>query len=354
MVACGESSVVLFTRFRLPRLICIAINYTITKSLVRFLRCNACSINLSSNSLKNPLLILLPLLFIFVLSLDGFATHNRAGEITYVYRPDIDPLAYEVTIFTCTDISIATNADREFMPIDWGHVIGPGSNTQDSIQRTQEFIIVPNVTKANFYTTIHYFPGPGTYTLYTEDPNRNDGVNNIPGSVNQIFSISSQLIIRLSPSFSFNNSVQLLNPPKENGCVNRLWSHGIEAFDPDGDSLAFELIPCTGGNQLDVPGYVFPDEYPSSGLNGVLIFDQQFGILTWDVPMVSGLYNVAIRITEYRNGLVVGFVVRDMQVEIGTCPNQPPVNGPLPDVCVIAGEDLIVQVSASDPDRLRR
>lgn len=300
--------------------------------------------------MKNPLSILFLLLFVCFFNVEGSATHNRAGEITYEHRPDIDEYAYEVTIFTCTDISISTNADREYMPIDWGHVIGPGSNTQDSILRTQEIIVVPNMTKANFYTTIHFFPGPGNYTLYTEDPNRNAGVNNIPGSVDQIFSITTKLILYNSPSLRFNNSVQLLNPPKEDGCVNRLWSHGVEAFDPDGDSLAFELIPNTGGNQLEVPGYVFPDQWPSVGQNGVMTFDQQFGILTWDVPLLTGFYNVAIKISEYRNGNLMGSVLRDMQIEIYTCANQPPVNNPLPDVCVVAGDDLVVQISSTDPE----
>ncbi len=312
-------------------------------------------IDLSSNSLKNPLSIIFILLLVCFFNVDSLATHNRAGEITYVHRPDLAgpdgiSYAYEVTIFTCTDISVSTNADREYMPIDWGHVIGPGNNTQDSIQRTQEIIVVPNMTKANFYTTVHYFPGPGNYTLYTEDPNRNAGVNNIPGSVDQIFSITSELILYPSPSLRFNNSVQLLNPPKEDGCVNRLWSHGVQAFDPDGDSLAFELIPCTGGNMLEVPGYVFPDQWPNAGQNGVMTFDQQFGILTWDVPLFTGFYNVAIKISEYRNGNLMGSVVRDMQIEIYTCANQPPVISPLPDVCVVAGDDLVVQISSTDPE----
>ncbi|NNC81945.1 MAG: gliding motility-associated C-terminal domain-containing protein, partial [Flavobacteriales bacterium] len=275
------------------------------------------------------------------------ATHNRAGEITYKH---IEGFTYEVTIRTCTDISSPNNADRIFMPIDWGHVIGPGNNSNDSIERTEEIIVIPNSIKENYYVTTHTFPGPGQYRLYSEDPNRNAGVNNIPGSVDQIFSITTWLYIYADTALSSNNSVQLLTPPKEDGCVGRLWSHGVAAFDEDGDSLAFELIPCTGGNGQVVPGYAFPDDWPDPGSNGVMEFDQQFGIVTWDTPLLAGLYNIAIRITEYRFGFIVGSVVRDMQIEIGTCPNQPPINDEIPDVCVIANEDLVVQYTAQDPN----
>lgn len=275
------------------------------------------------------------------------ATHNRAGEITYKH---IEGFTYEVTIRTCTDISSSSNADRQWMPINWGHIIGPGTNSQDSIERVLETIVIPNIVKENYYITTHTFPGPGQYRLYSEDPNRNAGVNNIPSSVDQIFSITSWLYIYSDPALSFNNSVELLTPPKEDGCVNRLWSHGVSAFDEDGDSLAFELIPCTGGNGQVVPGYLFPDEFVANGPNGVMTFDQEFGIVTWDSPMASGLYNIAIRITEYRLGFEVGSVVRDMQIFIDNCPNRPPVTDPLQDVCVVANEDLAIQVTASDPD----
>ncbi len=282
-----------------------------------------------------------------MMTMQAYSTHNRAGEITYRH---LSGFTYEVTIRTCTDISDINNADREYMPIEWGHFIGPDGVTQDSIQRTSSDIVVPNSIKENYYVTTHTFPGTGVYKLYSEDPNRNAGVNNIPNSIDQVFSLSTFLYIYTDPLIGFNNSVQLLNPPKEDGCINQIWSHGVEAYDPDGDSLSFDLIACTGGNGLVVNGYLFPDEFPSTGQNGELDFDQQFGIVTWDSPGFGGLYNIAIRVSEYRFGILMGSVVRDMQINISPCSNQAPVNDSLPDICVVAGEDLVVQVSASDPD----
>ena len=66
------------------------------------------------------------------------------------------------------------------------------------------------ITIINILPT-HTFPGPGIYQIVMQDPNRNFGINNIPNSVNVIFSIKSTLII--SPEIGGNSSPQLLNFP---------------------------------------------------------------------------------------------------------------------------------------------
>ena len=231
-------------------------------------------------------------LFSFIISLlflaSAYATHNRAGEITY---RQIQGLTYEITIRTCTDISSPDNADREYLPILWGD-----GTSLDSIQRTEEVLVVPNSIKENWYIATHTYPGPGTYELYVEDPNRNDGIVNISNSINQVFSITSVLVIG---SQGFNNSVQLLNPPKGNACIFKPWIHNPAAFDPDGDSLKFELIPSTGANGVTVPGFLFLDQV-SPGPSNNLSINSQTGDIIWDSPQLAGEYNLAIRISEYR------------------------------------------------------
>ena len=39
--------------------------------------------------------------------------------------------------------------------------------------------------KKNVYEGIHAYPGPGTYMITMEDPNRNHGICNIPGASDQ-------------------------------------------------------------------------------------------------------------------------------------------------------------------------
>jgi gliding motility-associated-like protein len=70
----------------------------------------------------------------------------------------------------------------------------------------------------------------------------------------------------------------------------------------------------------------------------------------WDKPILQGEYNIAFLIEEWRNGVKIGYVTRDMQITIIPCDNQPPVIGEVTDTCVMAGETLVFDVSASDPD----
>ena len=70
-------------------------------------------------------------------------------------------------------------------------------------------------------------------------------------------------------------------------------------------------------------------------------------------PQLVGEYNVAIRIEEWRpvNGTLrkVGEVVRDIQIDVQLCANQPPEVVPMADTCVLAGTNLTFDVLASDP-----
>ena len=72
--------------------------------------------------------------------------------------------------------------------------------------------------------------------------------------------------------------------------------------------------------------------------------DPVYGDVIWDAPEIAGIYNVAIRIQEWRDVggtlILVGEVVRDMQITVEVCTNQPPELEPIADTCVVAGSFL--------------
>jgi hypothetical protein len=158
------------------------------------------------------------------------------------------------------------------------------------------------------------------------------------------FYVQSTLVI--SPFLGPNNSVQLLLPPIDNGCVGYTFIHNTGAFDPDGDSLSYSLVNCRGFNGLPIPGYTLPAASESITINPVT------GDLIWETPTMQGEYNLAILIEEWRNGIRIGTVTRDLQVIIGSCegnPN-PPVISTVSDTCAVAGEALTFYVVATDAD----
>lgn len=265
-----------------------------------------------------------------LLSVSTFATHNRAGEITFTH---VSGLTYEITITTYTKDS--SPADRPSLGIFWG------DNTPlDSIFRTSK-ILLGNDINQNIYIGQHTYPGanPSPYLISVEDPNRNEGSMNIPNSINIPFYLETELLI--NPFLGINNSPVLLNPPIDNACVGIPFIHNPGAVDSDGDSLSYSLQQSLGQGGLSIPNYQFPTASNSLTVNSVS------GDLIWNSPLQVGEYNVAILIEEFRNGQKIGSVLRDIQITVAAgCPPPPDITG-ASDTCVVAGEILNFGVNAT-------
>ncbi|MCX6250212.1 MAG: gliding motility-associated C-terminal domain-containing protein [Bacteroidetes bacterium] len=281
-------------------------------------------------------LIFLLLLLQFCISLSLFATHQRAAEITYRH---VSGLTYEVTLLTYTRSNMPANTIRISLPINWGD-----GNVTD-IPRV-EMMDLPSDSSYpvtyNRYVGQHTYSGPATYVISLEDPNRNEGILNIPNSVNIPLYVYAELVV--NPFLGYNNSPRLLLPPVDNGCVLEPYYHNPGAYDPDGDSLSYRLVTCLGTRGLPIPGYTLP---PTTN---ILHLDSVTGDFRWENPPLQGQYNIAILIEEWRNGFKIGSVLRDMQIIIIACNNNPPVVDPIADTCVEAGDTLTFNVTAHDPD----
>jgi gliding motility-associated-like protein len=260
------------------------------------------------------------------------ATHNRAGEITYRQLSD---LTYEITITTFT--YTLSFADRPTLNVEWG------DNTTSIAPRIPPNLILPNYYRRNIYIINHTYPGPGIYKIVVQDPNRNAGVKNIPNSVNVIFSIST--ILTVNPAMGRDNSPILLNPPYDKAAYHYLFIHNPSAYDPDGDSLSYNLTVCTREDARPIIGYTLPPATRSIRVDSIS------GDLIWDTPADTGKFNVAMDINEWRNGKKIGVIERDMQIEVYNTNNKPPVNGPLKDYCVQAGDTIDFLFTATDPDK---
>lgn len=268
-------------------------------------------------------------------SFTAMATHQRAAEITYKH---LYGLTYEFTVIMYTKSSSPADDSRVVMPIYWG------DDTGDEIDRIY-FSPIPDVNDItlNIYTGTHTFPGPSKYIISVEDPNRNFGVLNIPNSVNVPMYVQTELLI--NPFLGYNSSVELLNPPIDQGCVGKTFIHNPAAYDTDGDSLSYKLVVCKGAGGYDIPGYTNPmatDYFRMDSITGDMI---------WETPALQGEYNVAFDIEEWRYGIKISSVRRDMQINIVACDHDPPDIYSIDDTCVVAGDFLQFDVIAIDPDQ---
>lgn len=257
-----------------------------------------------------------------------YATHDRAGEITYEH---ISGLTYRFTITTYT--YTPSPADRPEIEILWG------DGSSSIIPRHSKITVGEDISQNLYYAT-HTFPSIGNYTISYEDENRNAGIVNIPNSVQMPFFITTQLII--NPFLGGNSSPILLNKPIDNGCVNVPFMHNPGAIDPDGDSLSFQLVSCMGFDGEEIPGYTLPAASSSITINPVT------GDLIWDSPQLVGEYNIAILISEWRQGILIGSILRDMQISIVACNNIPPEIITIEDTCVLAGTELNFDIIVKD------
>lgn len=303
------------------------------------------------------------------------ATHNLAGQIVCEQADPINaPNTYKITLTTYTDpapanvdrcaadieiwttgptptlISTLINVPRSNGPLH----VGPLNDCPISDPTVQIYdgIVVKGTVKENIYLSEYTFPGPGEYELRYTDMYRHGSVVNISNPDGQTFYVETRLFIT-PPIVGSNNTPLLLNRPLQDACAGKIWVHNPGGFDHDGDSLAYELRPSFQYEQPNQPtvtnGFLFPDN-PNFGANASFSMDPVTGLITWDVPQTLGIYNFAFMVKEYRDGTLLGYVVRDMAVWVIDCDNNPPIIETIRDTCVYAGQTLRFPYKAWDDD----
>lgn len=294
------------------------------------------------------------LLTLSCMSVLAMATHNRAGEIIYRHLGGPSP-TYEITIITYTES--ASLADRDSLTLEVYYLGQTNAISTIEVGRDQITVFGSNLgIQENRYIVESYtFPGPGQYKIAMTDPNRIDGIINIAQSVNEAFYIEDTLFIRDPQFYAFNNSPVLLESPIVFTPRFAQFRYNPAAYDPDGDSLVFALVDPKQNQLNSVSGYRYPD-HPAFGTPGFpnsFTIDSVTGDILWDVPTVLGIYNIAILVREFRDGIFLGSLVRDMQIIVVNNQFNPPVVQVPEDTCILVGDRLTALIRGSDPDNFQ-
>lgn len=289
-----------------------------------------------------------------------FATHLRAGQIT-VERLNCTSREYRitVTVYTDTESTVLFGGSQDILDF--------GDNTRILVPETPNTTF-PGGGSIGFASRSfnHTFPGPGTYTISYIEPNRNAGVLNMANSVNTTFYIETQVNIAV---LGCNDSPVLLVPPIDRACTGVAFYHNPGAYDPDGDSLSYELVTPKRDVINDVTAYRNPNDagfYPNFNQGNELgtgpptfSINPSDGTIIWDAPSLpgtlqSGEFNIAFNIKEWRkiNGgwVQIGFVRRDMQIIVERCDNDRPLLEIPNDLCVVAGTSIQETIFGTDPN----
>jgi len=301
------------------------------------------------------------LLLMLLGALEVRATHLRAGEIVAV-RESCSALTFiiTVTVYTNTkDTNVLFGGDTEFLY--FGDNLPPVAVPETP--NTIRYDLNPDGTVASAsFTVSHTFPGVGRYLISYREPNRNEGVLNMDASVNTMFYLET--VLSVDPFLGCNNTPNLLIAPIDQACTGVAFTHNPGAYDPDGDSLSYEMVIPFSDRNTEVINYKDPNDakfYTSYGTaneagTGTPTFgiDPISGTITWDSPGAIGEYNIAFHVIEWRkkNGVwyKLGYVRRDMQIIVDDCDNQRPDLIMPADTCVVAGTTLKETILGIDPD----
>ena len=291
------------------------------------------------------------LFLLLLLSLSGYATHLRSGEISYTPVAG-QPNTFLITFTIYTNAAPGITADVNTLLVSLGDGTNPTLNRQNGNAGivggkavTHAGELVTPIIRKNIFTVVHTYSGTGSYIISTAPSARNSGILNIAGSSGFPMYVEAML----TPSLSAMSSPILSFPPIGDGCINTVYKFSPGAVDLDNDELRFELVKCKTTNGVDISAYKYPNELDPTG-NTTFKMDPRSGLITWNMPTIQGEYNISFKIEKYRAGVLVGYVLRDMQVTIAPCANHPPVLDPIPNICVQAGTAINYKVTSTDAD----
>lgn len=278
------------------------------------------------------------------------ASHATGAEFSYTY---VSPNVYEITYTfyrDCHGILPSTSIDIEIINscgLPSQVVFLPQVGTETDIETTcptaisechggtyagrQKWVYRGNVTLG----------GPcAEWQIGHAESARNAAISTIQGSGSDNLYVYC-LINNMSGIV--NSSPVFINDPVVIYSVNQRLSIDNSVFDSDGDSLSFEMIvPRTGPSTLDtvdfVNGYFY--DQPFISITSVSI-EANTGLIE-GMPVQSEATIYAVLVNEYRNGILIGQIERDLNFLIESSTNF------IPDVAGFFGSsDYTIDVFAN-------
>lgn len=288
-----------------------------------------------------------PILILCVFTIQQvFCTHIVGAEI---YYDCLGNNQYNVTIKVYRDCS-ANNSNNT--PFDNpaaigiydgnGNLVATENVTYQSVTNLPAVINDPClqapagicVEEALYTFTRTFTPNATGYYIVYQRCCRNPGIINIQNS--SIYGTTIYAFIPPQNVISCNSSPRFNALPPLVICALSNFAFNHSATDPDGDSLVYSFYtPMHGGdpgNPMPNPpvappyntnliawanGYNTNNQIPGSPN---LTINAQTGLLS-GVPGIIGLYVYGIKVTEYRNGVLITEVYREFQTTVTNCPS---------------------------------
>ncbi|MCP4443139.1 MAG: hypothetical protein GY810_29885 [Aureispira sp.] len=250
------------------------------------------------------------------------ATHVLGGTIRYEC---VGPNQYEVTTTLYRDCNgINFPGSRT---ISWTGSLGSGSSTATIVPGSRKDITPFSPSACN----------GGTGALGAEEQSYSTIITILSGCTDVTFSSSvcchgglvsvsgsppAYVECKIVGPVSFcNNAPYFTNPPLIFTCINNTFSYNPGAIDPDGDSLVYSLVDAMSSSGKLV-NYMpsFSGTQPL-GASSPITIDPLTGAIIGSPTLVGGSVLLTVFVEEYRNGILIGSVLRSTELMILTCNN---------------------------------
>ncbi len=309
--------------------------------------------------MKNAILALVSLLCVICITPKTYATHAMGAEITYecitgnsyqitlsFYRDcaGVLPLtSYSLSVYSssCSYTSNLVVTLQSGYPID----VSPLCPSQLPFSECNGGNL-PGVQQYVYKGTLTLPYACRDWTFGFKENYRNNSITTLdkPGSTYlYVESVLNNLDV------SCNDSPTFFNIPTPFVCLNQPYVYNHGAVDAQGDSLVYSLVTALHGQGIPVTYLsTFNGNNPMPSTPSVAI-DMANGNVTMN-PTALAVGVMAVRVSEYRNGVLIGSVTRDMQVTVLNCSNQTPIIGAITNLTggVLLGPQAI-EVCANTP-----
>ncbi len=276
-----------------------------------------------------PLLVLFILLFL--ISFNASATHAVGADISYEC---LGGNQYRITLNLyrdCAGIQAPGSASVSIRSASCNRNL---SLTLSQISATEVSNICPSQynnsrcnggslpgTQQYVYSNVITLPAQCTdwvigYSLCC----RNNAITNLSNPGNQNLYVEARLNNTISPC---NNSPIFTTLPVPYVCAGQTAFYNHGSVDIDGDVLVYSLINPLNGSGSNIPFRAgFSATNPLS-VTGSFGFDNNTGQMIYTPSAIQNAV-VTVLVQEFRNGVLIGSTMRDMQIIVISCSNSAP------------------------------
>ncbi|OQP59641.1 hypothetical protein A3860_36805 [Niastella vici] len=301
----------------------------------------------SVQTLRKPLQLLLLSLIVLLCAQPVVAMHVKGGYIEYKYNgvgATSGTSNYTITVtvfFSCT-----TNGPKNSVYLG---IYNAGTNalvtsksisysTINTISKTTYSPCMSNPPSIcyelrTFVYTVDLPDISAGYILAVQDALRVSGIINISNSGSSGITITGMIPGTInSVDYHKNSSPNFLFLDTAIVCYNGTFSYPFKATDADGDSLSYSFGPGlnvtnpSGQTSSSAPGSPpYPELTYNAGYSGTsplgssVTIDAATGLLSGTAPSTTGEYVVAVYVKEWRNGVLMDSIKKELQIYVYNC-----------------------------------